>query len=343
MNERDVVLRPGTTRSRSWGAACIRAAAVLAIAALAAGPARASIVGISGTMSNFDVFNETGVNVYGAELEIEGVHASEVEKTYPSHFDSVIATEYTNGSTYGTRFTFTGYNFDPPNTFITPTVGQNTNGHFAVDLKGCEHFGFSVWVQPTATRFFWLDEASQRIGTSPLGVPNPSWTYIPPAVPGNPPVIRAIVEVPEPEDPEPQLPDSIWMKVYVTEIEREVELEELMSGNDIVPQDNIEIETEWELLEGGVQEPADFEVGDNVVSIIHRYEFFKYIGPTKAEDNAPLSSWDGIGDPPAEEMGEFIAANMVAVNFEIPEPSSAAVLLVSLGAMSLAARRRSNH
>jgi hypothetical protein len=44
----------------------------------------ATTVGIQGTMSNFDVFNETGNPVYGAELDLDGVHMSSVTKTYPS-------------------------------------------------------------------------------------------------------------------------------------------------------------------------------------------------------------------------------------------------------------------
>jgi len=63
-------------------------------------------------MSNFDVFNETGTNVYGAEIDLEGVQANQVMKTYPSHFSSMTETEYNNGSTFGgTRLIFTGYNF----------------------------------------------------------------------------------------------------------------------------------------------------------------------------------------------------------------------------------------
>ena len=179
---------------KSSGAVRTLAAAALVIAA---GLAPAYGVGIQGTMSNFDVFNETGTNVYGAEIELEGVHSADVNRTYPSHFNTMTKTDYTSGTFFGTRITFTGYNFDPSG-YMIPRVGINTNGHYCVNLPGCEHFGFSITTQPTATRFFWLDQNNQRIGTTPMSIPNATWTY----VAGNPAVMQAVVVPPAPEIPE---------------------------------------------------------------------------------------------------------------------------------------------
>jgi hypothetical protein len=294
-------------------------------------------------MSNFDVFNETGVNVYGAEMDLEGVHSSEVTKTYPSHFNTMTATDYSNGTVFGTHLTFKEYNFDPSG-YMIPRVGQSTNGHFAVNLPGCEHFGFSVVTQPTATRFFWLGQGYVQLGTAPLSIPNPTWTYVPPAQPGGQAVMQAVVVPPAPEVPEPQLPDSIWMKVYVTELERQVDLDELISGpSTVAPQDPVEIETEWVLLEGGTPEVDQAPVGNNAQSIIRRYEYFQYTGDYNAEDHAPLSQGlDPAGKPYDNELGDFIAANMVAVNLEaIPEPSSILVMLAGIGGLfGIASRRR---
>ena len=144
-------------------------------------PGRADIYG---TMSNFDVFNDTPYDAYGCELELEGIHSTDVYNTYPSHYDHRTVTEYDNGTTFGTRVTFSGYNFDPSG-YIAPTVGQSTNGHTCVNTPGCEHFGFAVSAQPTATRYFWTDATGQRIGDMPMSVPTPSWNYIPPVGNGN--------------------------------------------------------------------------------------------------------------------------------------------------------------
>src|SRR3954467_4309204 len=129
----------------------------------AAAAATSGHASIYGTMSNFDVFNETPYKAYGAELELEGVHSADVINTYPSHFDHRTVTEYNNGLTFGTRVDFNGYNFSPTG-YLEPTVGTSTNGHACVNTSGCEHFGFSLSSQPTATHYYWIDDNGQRIG-----------------------------------------------------------------------------------------------------------------------------------------------------------------------------------
>ena len=282
--------------------------AAVVLAAIAT-PGRAAIYG---TMSNFDVFNDTPHDAYGAELELEGIHSADVYNTYPSHFDHRSVTEYDNGVTFATRVDFSGYNFSPTG-YLPPTVGQSTNGHTCVNTAGCEHFGFAVSAQPTATRYFWTDATGQRIGTMPMAVPTPSWTYYPP-VGNNNPELHAQVELPEAEN-HIQRPDAVWVKVFKTELERPVKLKELMSGDDIVPEDVAETETEWELLERGVVDDAKDNVRDMDKAIVRRYEFFKYTGPYDDEHEATtLFDGDVIPEPPVGELGDFISANMVAAN-----------------------------
>ena len=107
------------------------------------------------------------------------------------------------------------------------------------------------------------------------------------------------------------------MKVFKTELDRPVELAELMSANGIVPEDAAETETEWELLEGGKMDQAEDDVPNGKKSVIRRYEFFQYTG-LYDEEHEPLSNWDGVSDPPANEFGQFISANMVAANLAAP-------------------------
>lgn len=266
---------------------------------------------IYGTMSNFDVFNDTPQNAYGAEVELEGVHPADVYNTFPSHFDHRSLTEYNNGTTFGTRVDFTGYNFDPLG-YLAPTIGQSTNGHACVNTPGCEHFGFAVTSQPTQTRYYWLDDSGQRIGNWPMSVPTPAWNYIVPAGGGNP-ELHAEVQLPENEQ-EVQQPDAIWMKVFKTQLNRPVGLKELMSGNGVVPEDVSETETEWKLLERGVIDDAKDRIRNaDQKAVIRRYEFFKYTGAYDAE-HQPTSAFDGkvITQPPAGELGDFISANMVS-------------------------------
>ncbi|MCA9188726.1 MAG: dockerin type I repeat-containing protein, partial [Planctomycetales bacterium] len=269
---------------------------------------------IYGTMSNFDVFNETEIEVHGAEIELEGIHSSDLTRTFPSHFDSKEVLEYNEGANFGVRIKYSGYNFGGANV-LAPSVGQSTNGHSCVNTPGCEHFGFSVsGNQPTNARYFWLDDNGNRVGSNPLPIPTPTWSYIPPAVPGGLPRVAAEIHVPE-REVHVQKPDSIWMKVYKTEIERPVDLMELLSGGDVVPEDAGETETEWELLEGGKMDKAEDEVPEGKAAVIRRYEFFEYTGRYD-EEHEPLSLFldEDMDEPPAGELGQFIAANMVAAN-----------------------------
>ncbi|MBA4107592.1 MAG: hypothetical protein C0485_17790 [Pirellula sp.] len=92
-----------------------------------------------------------------------------------------------------------------------------------------------------------------------------------------------------------------------------------MSGDDagnIVPQDEAEIESEWELLEGGKMKAHGGKLDDqDSKAIVRRYEFFSYTGAVD-EENEPITAFldQDLLEPPAGELGNFIAANMVAAN-----------------------------
>jgi hypothetical protein len=305
----------------------------------------ASGLSISGTLSNFDTFNTTGMDSDGAELELEGIHSIDVDSHYPSHYGAINKVEYDDGLGHtGTRIIFDDYFFDPnpgimgdEHTVLATSIPESTNGHACVEVSGCEHFGFSVTAQPTAVRFFWHDAAGTRLHIDPLLIPSPSWVYLPPAIPADPPIVRAIVEVPELEDA--ALADSVWMKVTVTESEFPTELDDLVSDGPF--DGEIEIETEWELLEGGLAAPVehDFEPDNASRSVIRRYEYYAYTGAYFEPEHEPNSLWDGTGDPPALELGAFIAANMVAVNL-VPEPSTLAMFLAGVLLIGNRVRRR---
>ncbi|MGN6370317.1 MAG: hypothetical protein ACTHN5_18840 [Phycisphaerae bacterium] len=326
------------TRRMMVGGLRVSAAAILM--GIGVRGACGAAVGIQGTMSNFDVFNETGTNAYGAEIDIEGVHSADVTKTYPCHFTGFSATDYTSGSTFGTKIVFTGYNFTA-NGYITPTVGQTTNGHYCVNLPGCEHFGFAVGVQPGKTSFFWLDQGSQRIGNAPLTMPTSTWTFVP-AVGGGAPMVQAVLQPPKP--PPVQLyPDAVWVKTYVTEVARQVDLLELISSppeaNGVAPQLPSEVESEWDLLPGDMPlaEP-DIVLGEADQAVIRRFEYYKYLGGYD-EVHLPTSAFTG-GAPDPLELGQFIVANMEAVNLEVvPEPGMGVVVLAGVAGVLMRRRR----
>ena len=210
-------------------------------------------------------------------------------------------------------------------------MGINTNGHYAVNVPGAEHFGFADRVQPTSTHYYWLDQSSNHVGTAALSIPGPTWTYVP-AAGANPPVMQAVLN-PPPPPPLQQFPDAVWVKTYVTEMTRQVDLNELISapvGSQVAPQLPSQVEAEWELLPGDTHLPEpDIQIAEADQSILRRYEFYQYTGGYD-EVHLPTSSFTG-GIPDPAELGQFIAANMVAVN--LPEPSS--FVLAGLGLAGL--------
>jgi hypothetical protein len=122
------------------------------------------------------------------------------------------------------------------------------------------------------------------------------------------------------------------MKVYETEMDRPVDLNELISDGGVAPENAAEVETEWELLEGGVASIAGGELKNaNSDSVVRRYEFFKYTGPYKAEDHSPDYHYGG--EIPPNFLGDFIAANMVAAIL-IPEPSTIVLAIAGFGALT---------
>jgi hypothetical protein len=123
-------------------------------------------------------------------------------------------------------------------------------------------------------------------------------------------------------------------------------------------EDPIEVETEWELMEGGKapkEKLREDEIGESDKVVVRRYEFYEYIGEVN-EDNEPISVWEDIGNPLdpgldvlddqgnlifAAERGDFISSNMVAAVLNpIPEPATLITLVTGLGLLPFIGRRR---
>ena len=178
-------------------ASTIIAVTMIVVAASSLPLAQASA--IYGTLSNFDIYNTTPEPAEGAEIELEGCDSSSIGGHYPSHFDTISINDYSEGGKTGTRIRFEGYNFNPAVTLGSLEPNPNpvsTNGHQLTNSAGGEHFGFWLnGVQPTATRFFWLNNnggAYERIGDVPEIVPGPTWSYVPPANPGVAPSLQPV-------------------------------------------------------------------------------------------------------------------------------------------------------
>lgn len=321
-------------------------------------PSSAALASVFGYLGNFDVINDTGQTCYGFEIDLEGVHGSEVTdvfggpgRGFPTgrgydpatsveRYGSPSIIEYSNGTTYGTKVTYSalydGMSWDfstPSGTFITPGDNCWSGGGvgYGPDTP-CDHFGVGTSVTPTYTTYSWLHEASPGVLTNANGVvhlPSPVWTVIPPDpnLPPAPPQVVAKVESPEPEVFE--FGDALWVKVFTTEFEDPMELEELVGDNAHVQQ--AETEIEWQLLQKDVGNPNSGQlesgygvpVGPNAASILRRYEFYEFSGRYNEETHEALFDV-GFGDsnPGPNDVGTYLGSQNAAVNLVAPGPPS---------------------
>jgi hypothetical protein len=342
------------------------------------GPSIAS-AGVIGFLGNFDVINDTGQTCYGFEIELEGLHRSDVTdvfggpgrgfptgrgfdpNTAVERYGSPTITEYTNGAIYGTRVTYSalwdGANWDyntPSGNVVTPGDNCWTGGGIGYGPgTSCDHFGVGTRGNPTKTTYSWLQDLSPGSGklTSGSGVvqlPAPVWNVIyDPNVPAAPPVVVAEVEAPEPPQ-EWEFGEALWVKVFTIEFEDPTELEDLVGDNDHIQQAIAEIEIEWQLIQkdsgnpesGKLESGYGVPVGPDAASIVRRYEFYEFSGLYDPETHeAQFDPNYGDSHPGPNDVGTYLGSQNAAVNL-VPEPVTCALLLVGLGLMGAVARRR---
>jgi hypothetical protein len=324
-----------------------------------------------GFLGNFDVINDTGQTAYGFEIELEGLHSSDISdvfggpgRGFPTgrgfdpatsveRYGSPSITEYTNGAVLGTRVTYSalydGTNWDyntPSGNFITPGDNCWSGGGVGYGPETpCDHFGVGTVANPTKTTYSWLHETSPGVLSNANGVvhlPAPAWVVIPPdpGLPPGPPQVVAQIEAPDPPEGA-EFGDALWVKVFTTEFEDEIELEELVGDNQHVQE--AETETEWQLLQKEFNNPESGQlesgygvpVGPNAASILRRYEFYEFSGVYDPETHEAQFA-DGFGDshPGPGDVGTYLGSQNAAVNL-VPEPQSYVLMLIGLGVMSI--------
>lgn len=300
---------------------------VLAIALAGVSPAAASTA--FGDLNNFDVFNDTGHECHGFEIELDDVRSVDVTYTYDwNHYGAPTITEDSTDPAHPKVFVryaakpaaagFSAY------TAVPAAPPAPTDGHMctnpAVNL-GCEHFGVGYYGTPSVVTYHWLVEDPFAPGTLIRGpavnVATPSWSYFPPA-PGQPIAqVQAVIQAPPPPPaPVYEFGDAIWVKSIVTTSHNNgvVALADLVSDDPDDPADvnwrngePDEIEIEWQILQtefknatgannelaGGLEGLPN---GDEVVT--RRYEFYKYTGLLDPETNeAKCAKYPPIADP----------------------------------------------
>jgi hypothetical protein len=300
---------------------------------------RAQTATVSGSLSNFDVINDTGHDAHGFEIQLEGLQPNDVYYTFDvQRYGPPVITPYATG----VRVRWSSPYDANAQAFAQTTVQHQAGASFAgtcyqwngaaYATSGCEHFGVTLTANAVKTTYRWLIEDAQAPGTlvavdPPVAMVAPVYLVTPPVRAGEPPVLEAQIEAPEPAEAPELYGDAQWVKVFKTELQREVNLNELLSDNAVVPQDAAHAEVAWEIIQA---EPATGTNGNrrqrrnqgtlsaSTRAVVRRYEVYAYTGAYDPVTHMAVCA-DGLCNAPADgEVGAFVGAQMAAANVNVP-------------------------
>jgi hypothetical protein len=309
------------------------------IAASAALSAFAQTATIYGALGNFDVVNNTGQDACGFEVELEGVPSSAYGGAFTTQrYGFPTVTAYTAGAVSGTRVRYESLDCSlnktvahPPATGFAGSCYQWNTATYA--NAGCEHFGVYHYGSVSKISGRWLVADPARPGVNiphdpPSAIASPYY-YVQPAVVANAdPIIVDVVEAPEPPEAPDRFGNAQWMKVFVRQMPREVTLDELLTDNPlVVPMDATLLESDWQLIQAdppsggaGGRNRGRHQGGSSLKpttrSVVHRYEMYAYNGAVDPVTNEALCADILCKVASAGEIGDFISANMTAVNVQ---------------------------
>ena len=296
---------------------------------------QAQSVTLYGSLSNFDVVNDTGGEVCGFEIEFHGATGINSYYNWSRYGAPQVVPFPASGGVYARWMSA----WDPASQkcinstpqAIKPTVltgHQCIIGTAGYATSGCEHFGISTVGNPTKVIYHWMISDPANPGQlktygSQVGIPAPVWVVQPPAVPGNPPAIVAVVDPPIPPPPAKTFGEAQWMKTYKTELNRQANLDELVADNAAVPQDAAQIETAWDLMQtelgsNSKQRQKRDGLANGSKAVVRRFEFYKYSGAVNAITGEAMCADVLCNAPAAGELGDFIGAQNAAANLNVP-------------------------
>ena len=306
---------------------------------------------VVGGLGNFDAANFEGKDANGMEIQIEGIKVSDLNPAWCGNkFGCPIYEPYATGVfiRYKSAYDAASGLFTAktvPHATATGFAGTCYMGYAAYANAGCDHFGVHLAFTAaanagTTTAYRWMfpdpNNPGQLIASANnIFVPTPVYTWIAPVIPTNPPVLQVEIQVPPPPPPPPAVPpqfgNATWMKVYKTDMTREVFLDELVDTNAIVPQTAAQIETDWVLLQpappltagDGRQRRTRHQnqggVGAGIRSVLRRYETYAYTGAYNPTTHEVVCGGDGTCKlPQVNELGDLLVAQMAAANVAVP-------------------------
>lgn len=303
---------------------------------------------IYGSISNFDISNDTDRVCHGFEVELDGLTPANVPYSFTAQrYGTPTVTATATGVAVRWQSSYDAVTGQWAERTLPHTVawfpGQCYQWNPATyQDSGCEHFGVGVNANPLHARSRWLCEDSSNPGSllaidPPTAVPMPVYYVAPPAAANNPPELVVEVEAPEPAE-QPQLyGDAQWTVVYQRQLTRTVGLDELVADNPgVVPMDLTQLEAAYEILQ---DEPGSGNTGrgrhrnqgginPTTRSIVRRIETYAFTGAYDPVTHEALCA-DGLCNVPAvDEIGELLSVQMTAANVQ---PDSVVVAVTGNG------------
>lgn len=222
-----------------WGGVSLAGFALVLLAQMTA---QAQSAQVTAALGNFDVVNYTTKPTHGYEVEIEAVNPTAVIATFqaerygaPKIIQTPTGIIVRYESVYDTI----------AQRWVETTVAHAPNSGFqgtcyswypaTYPTSGCEHFGIALYGTFGKITHRWLVEDTNAPGTLVAYLPaafvaSPYYSVVPPAQPGQAPVVVVEVEAPDAPDAPDQYGDAQWMKIFVRQLPRVVTLDELLGG-----------------------------------------------------------------------------------------------------------------
>jgi hypothetical protein len=300
--------------------------------------ASAQSVVVSGYLSNFDAGNFEGQDTHGFEIQIDGITSADIFSYWSGNkYGMPVAVDIAGGvlvrylSTYDAATATwsgatipiqAGYSLIPGTCYMITA---------AYSTAGCDHFGvhLATTAHPRGETFHWLVEDPANPGTlirgaNALFIPAPVTSIALGATVTDPPVLTQEIDLPVPANF--QYGDAFWVKVFKTEINRAVTLDELRSDSTLVPQDQTEVESELTLVQASP--PTNSKQRGKLVnaapigltshSVLRRYETYAFTGAYDPATHEALCADGTCSLPSAGEVGALLNAQNEAANVAVP-------------------------
>ena len=318
-------------------ATLVRTAGLAALVALGVpAMAHAQSAIIYGSLSNFDISNDTGKTCHGFEVQLDGLQPSDYSGSFTSnrYGTPTVATTPTGVSvTWGTTYS-------PSTGWATRTLPHTVPWFSGQCYQwvagtyqdgGCEHFGTYFTANPTKVTSRWMCESTADPSVlvpidPPTATPFPTYYVQPPVAQNNPPQLVVEVVAPEPAEVPGLFGDAQWIRTFVVQLQRPLTLDELVADNPAaVPMDPAQLEANYSVIQ---DEPAaggngsrkrkrnQGSIEPTTRAIVRRIETWSFTGQYDPITHEALCADLTCNAPAVDEIGEMLAVQMTAANVQ---------------------------